>query len=69
MQSMDLRNVLKLEDVQMHDVDSVEGYIEELEWFKHLIEHHVRRCRHWKENVSGRPGLGELNEFLEQLEA
>lgn len=66
--SIDLNNVVKLEDVRLQEVNSVETYIKELEWFKGLIEGHINRCKNWKGEFRNRPAYGKLHEFLEQLE-
>ena len=66
--SIDLNEVLKLEDVTLRDVNSVDTYIKELEWFKGLIDGHIGRCRYWQNNDQKQPGLGKLHEFLKQFE-
>jgi hypothetical protein len=66
--SIDLNNVVKLEDVRLQEVNSVETYIKELEWFKGLIDGHIYRCERWKDDVPTRPGFDKLHEFLSQLE-
>jgi hypothetical protein len=66
--TIDLNNVLKLEDVRLQEVNSIETYIEELEWFKELIQRHIGRCKHWKGDVRNRPAYNKLHEFLSQLE-
>lgn len=66
--SIDLNNVVKLEDVRLPEVNSVETYIKELEWFQKLIAGHTYRCKRWKDDVPARPGFDKLHEFLSQLE-
>jgi len=66
--AIDLNNVLNLEDVRLHEVNSVETYTKELRWFQKLIDGHIYRCERWKDDVPARPGFDKLHEFLSQLE-
>ena len=65
---IDLNNVLKLEDVRLQDVNSVDGYIYELEWFKGLLDGHINRCKNWKGEIVNRPAYDKLHDFLNQLD-
>jgi len=70
--TIDLSNVMDLEDVRLQEVNSVETYTIELERARQLIYGHIRRCKAWDEipprwQREHRKEFGKLNEFLEQL--
>lgn len=66
---IDLNEVVKREETEFRDVDSVDSYIEELVRFSTLIEYHIGRCKAWDREPEGRKkSYGALNTFLETLE-
>ena len=67
--TINLNRVCRLEDTKLKDVDSVTSYIEELAWFRSLIDHHTHRCTAWdRETPRGKAAYGKLNEFLSQFD-
>lgn len=64
--NIDLNMVMKLEDVQTKPIDSVPGYINELEYAISIFQHHIRRCKTYMEQ-GGECDFGTLDAFLNKM--
>lgn len=66
---INLNSILVLEDSQLQDVKSVAAYIEELAYFKALIDHHTNRAILWdRETPRNKRAFGKIDTFLKELE-
>ena len=69
-QTIDLNKILQLEDARLKEINSVATYIEELAWFRSLIDHHLNRCTRWdRDSEKAKKAYGKLHDFLEGLES
>jgi hypothetical protein len=68
-ESIDLNDVLTLEDTRLKEVNSIETYIIELNYFRQLIADHIGRCKSWQKKEVEREAFGKLNDFLIALES